>query len=100
MEEANFLTKFSDVLLIHRGETFRASKAMQKKVFDNPRIKIMFNTTVTEFIGDETLTAIRVKSQLGEQILPVDGLFYGLGLKPNSQLFKEQLQTDDDGYAI
>lgn len=99
MEEANFLTKFSDVLLIHRGDSFRASKAMQKKVTDNPRIKIMFNTKITELIGDETLKAVRVNGANGteEQVLPVDGLFYGLGLKPNSKLFTDQILTDKDG---
>lgn len=104
MEEANFLTKFSDVLLIHRGDSFRASKAMQHKVLNNPRIKIMFNTKITELIGDtgeseSNLTSVRVMTGTTEQVLPVDGLFYGLGLKPNSQLFVGQLLTDQDGYT-
>ena len=102
MEEANYLTKFSDVLLIHRGDSFRASKAMQHKVMNNPRIKIMFNTKITELIGDTSesesnLTSVRVMTGTTEQVLPVDGLFYGLGLKPNSQLFVGQLLTDQDG---
>lgn len=104
MEEANFLTKFSDVLLIHRGDSFRASKAMQHKVLNNPRIKLMFNTKITELIGDtgeseSNLTSVRVMTGTTEQVLPVDGLFYGLGLKPNSQLFVGQLLTDQDGYV-
>ena len=72
---------------------------MQKKVIDNPRIKIMFNTTITELIGDDTcLKSVRVTDGAdGERVLPVDGLFYGLGLKPNSKLFADQLSTDKDG---
>ena len=72
---------------------------MQKKVVDNPRIKIMFNTAITELIGDgDKLTNVRITTKGNEEmVLPVDGLFYGLGLKPNSQLFKGQLKTDDDG---
>ena len=101
MEEANFLTKFSDVLLIHRGDSFRASKAMQHKVLDNPRIKIMFNTKITELIGDDAcLNSVRITDGANEQVLPVDGLFYGLGLKPNSKLFGGQLLTDKDGYLF
>lgn len=102
MEEANFLTKFSDVLLIHRGDSFRASKAMQHKVLDNPRIKIMFNTTITELIGnDEFLTSVKISTKdEAEQVLPVDGLFYGLGLKPNSKLFADYVMTDKDGYIL
>ena len=102
MEEAQFLTKFSDVILIHRRDTFRASKVMQKKVFNNPKIKIIYNAYVTKLLGDTKLTGIIIKytDNLLETEIPVDGLFYGLGLKPNTKLFQDKLDMDSEGYII
>lgn len=97
-EEATFLTKFSDVLLIHRRDSLRASAIMQKRVFDNPKIKVMFNNRIKELIGnDEGLTEVLVENvvTLEEISLPVDGLFYGLGLTPNVKLFEGLIDIDD-----
>ena len=94
-EEALFLTKFSDVLLIHRGDSFpRASKIMVRRVLENPKIKIMYNTTIKELRGELELRSIVLGT--GEE-LKVDGLFYGLGLKPNVKIFKG-IMKDADGY--
>lgn len=102
MEEALFLTKFSNVLLIHRRKDFRASKIMIDRVMKHPKIKIMFNTIITKLIGKDYLQKIiclNIETGL-EIILPVDGLFYGLGLTPNTTLFTNQIDQDSDGYII
>lgn len=100
-EHALFLTKFSNVILIHRRDTFRGSKVMQDRVFLNPKIKIMCNTTIKELKGNDKLESIVIENVKTGEIdnLEVDGLFYGLGLKPNNSIFKE-LDIDDDGYII
>lgn len=100
LEEANFLTKFSRVTLIHRRDSFRASKAMQSKVLSNEKIDIVYDTEVVELRGKEVLESIAVRNvKTGQrQEMAVDGLFYGLGLKPNVQL-AGQLDLDCDGYV-
>lgn len=102
LEEATYLTKFSDVTLIHRRDAFRASKVMQQKLFSNPKIKIIYDTIVTDLHGDNKLTSITCKNIKTNETfnLEVDGLFYGLGLTPNSQLFKGQLELDEGGYIV
>lgn len=103
MEEASFLTKFSDVTLIHRGSTFRASKIMQERVFKNDKISIIYDSVITKFEGnDEYLTHIHVLNvKTNEtQIIPVDGLFYGLGLKPNTSLFTNLVNMDENNYIL
>jgi thioredoxin reductase (NADPH) len=103
MEEASFLTKFSDVTLIHRGNSFpKASKAMVTRVLENPKIKVIFNTVIKELLPDakdEFLGGVLIENIVtnDQQILPVDGLFYGLGLKPNTTLF-DSIEKDEDGY--
>jgi thioredoxin reductase (NADPH) len=104
MEEAIFLTKFSDVTLIHRNDKFRASAVMQKRAIEHPKITIMYNTVVSELIGtadvtnteenpfdEPELTGIICKSLIDGKTIKIDmpkgGLFYGLGLTPNVNLF-------------
>jgi thioredoxin reductase (NADPH) len=104
MEEALFLTKFSNVTLIHRRDKFRASSLMQKRVLEHPKIKIIYNTAITALHENQEGTAlskITIKNLVNqeESELIVDGLFYGLGLKPNSQLFTSLLK-DDEGYIM
>lgn len=94
-EEALFLTKFSNVTMIHRRDTLRASTIMQKRVFSNPKINIIYNTQVTKLIGDKFIEAIELTDNNGTKtIMEVDGLFYGLGLTPNIELFKHLVETD------
>lgn len=113
MEEALFLTKFSSVLLIHRRDTFRASQIMQKRVLNNSDITIWYNTVITELKGDKHLESIVCLKDGDETYeVEVDGLFYGLGLKPNTSLFGSSLlnrtssigptvlEMDDDGYIL
>ena len=106
MEEATFLTKFaSKVTIIHRGSEFRASKIMQKRVFDNPKIDILWNHTVIDMLGEPSkggLTSATLKNTTNgdESDFKCDGLFLAIGHKPNSDFLNNQLETDDKGYII
>ena len=102
IEEANFLTKFSDVTLIHRRDTFRASKIMQQKLTENSKISVIYDTIITNLHGSDKLQSITCRNLKTDETfdLNVDGLFYGLGLTPNSQLFQEYKNFTKDGYII
>ena len=102
MEEANFLTKFaSKVYVIHRRDTLRASKVMQDRAFNNPKIEFLWNTQITEVIGDGTAVTgvqlLNVQTQEATQ-LEVSGYFSAIGHKPNTDIFKGILEMDDVGY--
>jgi thioredoxin reductase (NADPH) len=103
MEESTFLTKFAtEVSLIHRRDTFRASKIMQDRAMANPKIKPVLNTTVEEVLGSrETgVTGVRllnVKTQEKSE-LALDGLFVAIGHNPNTEIFKGQIDLDERGY--
>ncbi len=101
MEEAGFLTKFAkSVTLIHRREEFRASKIMLERAKANPKIKWMMNTVITELLGDQELTGMKVKNVKtnAEETLPMTGLFFAIGHTPNTGIFKGQLDMDEVGY--
>ncbi len=103
MEEATFLTKFaSAVVVIHRRGELRASKIMQQKAFANPKITFEWNAEVLEVLGVETghVTGMRIKNnQTGEEkIIETVGYFAAIGHKPNTDLFKGQLELDAKGY--
>lgn len=105
VEEAIYLTNFcSKVYLMHRRDELRATKAMQKRAFDNPKLEIKWNTELDEVLGGDTgpMEDIRVvNNKTGEKYeLGVKGLFIAVGHKPNTDLFAEQLTTDDMGYLI
>lgn len=103
MEEATFLTRFaSKVYLIHRRDTFRASKIMQQRVFDNDKVEILYNTTVVDVHGTDKVTGIRLKSTTdgAERDLDVEGFFLAIGHDPNTAPFKGQLSMDDAGYLL
>jgi thioredoxin reductase (NADPH) len=105
LEEANFLTKFaSKVTLIHRRDKFRASKAMQEKVFKNEKIEIAWDSTVVDVLDSGTglVTGIKLKNVKtnDESILKVDGLFVAIGHIPNTNVFKGELELDDHGYIL
>jgi len=105
MEEANFLTKFaSKVTLIHRRETFRASKIMQDKVRANPKVEIRTNTTVKEIKddgkGEVTGVVLEDVNTGAISEIPLSGVFVAIGHTPNTQLFKGFLQLDSDGYIL
>jgi thioredoxin reductase (NADPH) len=103
MEEANFLTRFAKtVTLIHRRDTFRASKVMQDRTLKNPKIKVIYDTAVEDIIGDQEVTALKLKNlKTGENSeLTVSGLFVAIGHQPNTKLFKGQLKTTEADYLI
>ena len=104
MEEATFLTKFADkVYVIHRRDTLRASKVMQERAFKNAKVEFLWNTQVTEVIGDGgAVTGVKLKNNVtGENSeLKIDGYFSAIGHKPNTDLFKGVLDMDDVGYLI
>jgi thioredoxin reductase (NADPH) len=103
MEEATFLTRYvNHVTLVHRRETFRASKIMQDRAEKNPKISFLMNTEVTEVLGDEAITGLRVRNvKTGEeQTLNVEGLFLAIGHQPNTSLFKGIIDMDQAGYII
>ncbi len=103
-EEASYLAKFgSSVTMLVRRDELRASKAMQKRVFDNEKINIMWNTNATEVQGDGKLIShVKVRNnQTGEEgVLDAGGLFYAIGHKPNTEFLAGQLEMDDTGYVI
>ena len=105
MEEANFLTKFANkVTLIHRRDTFRASKIMQDKVRANPKVEIRLNTIVHEIkdTGKGEVTGV-VLQDAGTGVtseIPVAGVFVAIGHTPNTGIFKDQLELDAGGYIV
>ncbi len=105
MEEANFLTKFAEkVTIIHRRDSLRASRIMQKRALDNPKIEFLWNTNVVDVLGEpETgIKALRLKSTVDgrEWEWPTQGLFLGIGHKPNTEFLQGQVTLDDNGYVV
>lgn len=102
MEEANFLTRFaSKVYVIHRRDSFRASKIMQDRTLKNPKIEVLWNKAVDEVLGNgKQLTGVRLKDTVtGETAeMNLGGLFVAIGHKPNTDIFKGILDADDNGY--
>jgi thioredoxin reductase (NADPH) len=103
VEEALFLTKFArSVTLVHRRDELRASKIMQDRAFANDKIKFAWNSTIVGITGDQTVESITLEDTTnGERReLPVTGVFVAIGHKPNTDLFKGQLQLEDNGYLV
>lgn len=102
-EEATYLSKLCPkVTMLVRRDELRASKAMQHRVFNNPNIEVMWNTETVEVLGDQTVSGVRVRNtQTGEESeVPCEGFFLAIGHKPNTDIFKGQLDMDDVGYLI
>ena len=106
VEEAMFLTKFaSKVKLIHRRNELRAEKMLQKKLMENKKIEIIWDTVIEDVIGDKdpkNVTGIKIKNVKSNKIdeLKVDGLFIAIGHDPATNLFKDQVNMDKEGYLI
>lgn len=103
MEEATFLTRYaSRVYVVHRRDKLRASKIMQDKAFANEKIEFIWNTEVTEILGtpEEGVTGVRLQDvRTGEErVFPTTGVFVAIGHKPNTDLFRGQLEMDEIGY--
>ena len=103
MEEATFLTRFArSVTLIHRRDEFRASKIMLERARSDEKITFLTNTTVVAVEGDTTVTGLKVRNVLTgeESTLPVTGVFVAIGHDPRSELVRESVEVDADGYVL
>lgn len=105
MEEALFLTRYgSKVYIIHRRDDFRASKIMQKRALDNPKIEVLYSHSTVEAYGNEKghLAGLKVQDLKTNEIkdLQVNGLFFAIGHEPASKFLNGQLKTDADGYVL
>jgi thioredoxin reductase (NADPH) len=102
MEEATFLTRFGDtVTIVHRRGELRASKIMQERAMSNPKISFAWNSEVSGILGEDKVTGVKLRdTRTGEEReLEADGLFIAIGHDPRSDLFKGQIELDDEGYV-
>jgi thioredoxin reductase (NADPH) len=102
MEEATFLTRFGqDVKIVHRRGELRASRIMQERAMSNPKISFEWNSEVAGIIGEDRVSGVRLRdtSTGEEREIPADGLFIAIGHEPRSDLFKGQIELDDEGYV-
>lgn len=95
MESASFLTNFTDkVTIIHILDALTACASMQSRILHNPKIRILYASTVTAITGDKKVTSVTVKNQKNgeETIIPTEGVFINIGLNPNTEIFKDHLE--------
>jgi thioredoxin reductase (NADPH) len=103
MEEATFLTKFATkVTIVHRRDSFKASKIMAARAMNHPKIQVLWNTTVDEVLGKDRVEGVRIRNvKTGEvRDFPCQGYFSAIGHVPNTGLFKGQLHLDEMGYIV
>lgn len=103
IEEATFLTKFAkSVTIVHRRDELRASKIMQERAFANDKIKFVWDSTVSEILGEDQVTGVKLKNLKTDEVtqLDVTGMFVAIGHRPNTDIFKGQLEMRDDGYLV
>jgi thioredoxin reductase (NADPH) len=103
IEEAIFLTKFATtVSLIHRRDELRASKIMQDRAFANSKIDFVWNSEVSDVIGNGSVESLRLRDTVSgtESDLEISGLFVAIGHDPNTALFRDQLELDENGYIV
>ena len=106
VEEALFLTNFaSQVTLLHRRDALRAEKILQDRLFKNPKISVIWDSVLEDVVGNEDplgVTGARIRNVKtgAEQTLTVDGVFIAIGHTPNTALFKDRLDTDNEGYLV
>ena len=104
VEEALFLTKFATkVILIHRRDSLRAEKVLQKRLFKNKKIEVLWDSTVTEIMGNKEpkkVSSIKLKNIKDNSFkqIEIDGIFIAIGHKPNTNIFFNKLDLDDEGY--
>jgi len=101
MEEAMYLTKFaSEVVIVHRRDSFRASKVMANRVLTHPKVRVIWNSRVTEVVGSDFITGVRLEdvSTGATSELEAGGLFVAIGHTPNTRFLNGQLETTEHGY--
>jgi thioredoxin reductase (NADPH) len=102
MEEATFLTKFaSKVTIVHRRDEFRASKVMRDRALENPKVQVIWDSVIEEILGEDAVTGARLRNVKSDELLEVatDGVFMAIGHDPNTSLFVNQLDLDEEGYV-
>jgi len=103
MEESSFLTRFAkQVYLVHRRDEFRASKIMQNRVLNNPKIKVLFDTVVDEIVGEKGVTGVKLNNLKTKEKsdLKCEGYFVAIGHKPNTDIFADFLDLNETGYIV
>jgi thioredoxin reductase (NADPH) len=103
LEEATFLTRFAtEVVLVHRREQFRGSRIMQDRALAHPKVSVRWNREVVDVLGDDVVTGVLLRDTVTGEVdeEPVDGLFLAIGYKPNTDIFREQLEVDERGYLV
>ena len=103
MEEASFLTKFaSKVTIVHRRHEFRASKIMQKRVLENPKVSVVWDSEVVDVLGEKAVEGVMIRNVKTGQVekLATQGLFLAIGHVPNTGFLKGQLDVDEKGYIV
>jgi thioredoxin reductase (NADPH) len=103
MEEATYLTKFArEVVIVHRRSSFRASRVMAERALSHPTIRVEWNTEVAEVVGDDFVTALRLRNASSgeERTLEVGGLFVAIGHTPNTEFLRGHLELHESGYVV
>jgi thioredoxin reductase (NADPH) len=103
LEEATFLTRFArSVTIVHRRDSLRASAIMQDRALASPKIRFAWDSVVTEVVGEDRVSGIKLSNTTTgeESFLEVSGIFVAIGHDPRSELFTDQLATDDEGYLL
>jgi thioredoxin reductase (NADPH) len=103
VEEATFLTRFArSVTIIHRRDELRASKIMRDRAHENEKIKFLWNTVVEDIVGEQSVESLVVRNTLTDRVSthPFSGVFVAIGHRPNTDIFKGQLELKDNGYLI
>jgi thioredoxin reductase (NADPH) len=98
MEESNFLSNLAEkVYIIHRKDSFRASKIMQERTVSNKKIEVLWNSEIIEYLGKQKLNGLRIKNTLTgeEKELTTDAIFFAIGHLPNTEIFKDEITLDD-----
>ena len=103
MEEATFLTRFAEkVTIIHRRDAFRASPIMAERALNNPKIEVAWNSAVVDVLGEDKVTGVLLRDTVtgAESTLDVTGVFVAIGHDPRSELVRDQVDLDDEGYVL
>ncbi len=103
LEEALFLTKFaSEVVLVHRRDEFRGSRIMRDRAMAHPKIRVEWNSQVSDVLGSDKVAAVELTDTLTGEVrqLPLEGLFIAIGHRPNTEVFRDALEVDEKGYLV
>lgn len=101
MEDTLALTKFAkEITVIHRRDSFRASKIMQDRVLNHEKVKVMWNSSIKEVKGEKNVSAIILETDGNEQELPADGVFVAIGHRPQTSVFNGSVELDTHGYVL